>query len=219
MELISIALARVVEFVEVRTVDPAGKTSTPELFNKVAARYSFAKAPKSLEEMDVEKGVDLSIGKLAEINIDRLSVYSNGILLDTRSSTDDCEKVLVDLWTWIREELGVTIEPTRRNYASQIIFRSDLRLSLLNPVLAPIADRISKSVSLDLKQAFSYEPTAILMGSDSTQTKLSPFQFSVERRVDTPFFENTYFSIAPLKTAEHLEILKQFEDATNNEAG
>lgn len=213
MQLISIGLGRVVQFVDVRTVDPSGKTSTPELFNKIAARYSFVKAPQSFDEMDVEKGVDFSIGKLKEINIDRLSVYQNGVLVDTRSSTDDSEKVLVDIWTWIREELGVTIRPTRVNFVSQLIFRSDLRLSLLNPVLTPIADRISKSVSGDLKQTFSYEPIGILMGPDPTQTKLSPYQFTLERRSDTPFMENVYFSVAPLRTAEHLEIVKQLEEA------
>jgi len=35
--------------------------------------------------------------------------------------------------------------------------------------------------------------------------------FTIQRRVDTPFGENKYFSEAPLPTEIHLDLLQQFE--------
>jgi hypothetical protein len=213
MELISIALARVVAFLEIRTVDPSGKKSTPELVQDIAKRYSFSRAPQNIAEMDFEKGLELAVGKLGNINIDRLVLLSNGVMIDTRSSTDDSERVLANLLEWSKEALGARVEPSRKNFVSQIVFRSELQLSLLNPALLPLSERLSAFVSSELKQPINYEPTAILIGTDTSLTKLSPVQFSIERRAERPFFENTYFSNAPLRTSEHLEVVEHFEDA------
>ena len=35
--------------------------------------------------------------------------------------------------------------------------------------------------------------------------------FSLERRVDTPFDDNRYFSAATLATSQHVEVLAKFE--------
>jgi hypothetical protein len=215
MELISIVLARIVAFLEVRAVDPSGKASPPEIFRQIAAKYAFAKAPQNTTEMDFEKGVEFSTGKFGQINIDRIAIFTNGVVVDTRSSTDDCERVLSNFLSWTKETLGAKVDPSRKNYVSQILFRSDLRLSLLHPVLTPITERLSTFVTGELKQPIAYEPTSVLLGPDLTLTKLSPVQFSIERRAETPFFENTYFSNAPLRTADHLDVVKQFEEALN----
>jgi hypothetical protein len=37
--------------------------------------------------------------------------------------------------------------------------------------------------------------------------------FSIERRAEVPFVENTFFSNAPLRTREHVELVKAFEDS------
>ena len=57
----------------------------------------------------------------------------------------------------------------------------------------------------------AFEPTAILLNVDTSQTKAAPAIFSIERRAEIPFAENTYFSSAPLRSAEHIEIVKAFE--------
>ncbi|MEO7145159.1 MAG: hypothetical protein ABI165_16805 [Bryobacteraceae bacterium] len=213
MELISITLARLVAFLEVQAIDPFGKTSTLDALSNIGSRYSFAKIPQSHTELDFQKGVELEVGKAGNINIDRIAIYANGVLIDTRSSTEDCEKILDDLLGFAGEAFGAKIEPSRRNFISQIVFRSDLRLTLLNPVLAPMAERLSAFVSGELKQSVEYEPTGVLIGPDLSQIKLAPVQFTIERRTEIPFFANTYFSNAPLRTAGHLELIKQLEDA------
>ena len=59
----------------------------------------------------------------------------------------------------------------------------------------------------------TFEPVSIAMHLDISQTKLNPGFFSIERRAEVPFSEDTYFSQAPLRTTEHLELIQEFEAA------
>jgi hypothetical protein len=56
-----------------------------------------------------------------------------------------------------------------------------------------------------------FEPTAIIIGSDNSQLKITPSSFSIERKLEAPFVENTYFSQAPLETSEHLQLVEEIE--------
>jgi len=211
MDIVAITLARVISLIQVQTFDPFGTATTLEALQKLVARYTFAKFPKTFEELDFQKGIELSDGKLDALVIDKITVYPNGVVVDTRSSTDNSEKVLLDLLDIARQAFGANIKPVQQNFVSQIIFRSDLRLTALNPVLGAVADTLTAKVSADMKQPFQFEPTAILIHADVSNTKIAPVVFSMERRVDVPFFQNTYFSNAPLRTADHIQVLKDFE--------
>jgi len=211
MELVSITLARVAALVQFQEWDPFGKALSLEAIATINRRYSFTKSPTKLEDLDPQKGIELVEGRLGDIRIDRLNVYLNGIVIDTRSSTENSEKVLTDILALAHEVFGATIKPVRQSFASQFIFRSDMRLAALNPVLPKIAGVLSERASADLKHPFSFEPTAILFNVDTSQTKTPPVLLTIERRAEIPFAENTYFSSAPLRTAEHIEIVKEFE--------
>ena len=66
-------------------------------------------------------------------------------------------------------------------------------------------------MSHDFRQAITFEPSLVAVDADLSQIKLNPSPFTIERRLDTPFFENTYFSVAPVRTADHFELIQQFE--------
>ncbi len=211
MELIAIALARIAAFLEVQGIDPAGRSSTPEVFRSLGERYSFNKVPQRLEDLDLQKGVELSFGKMDNINIDKLVVFRDGIIVETRSSTEDSERVILDLLDLAHQAFGAKIGPYRKLFYSQVIFRSDMSLVAFHPMLPQIANRLSSSVSKDLDQAVNFEPVSISLHFDLTKTKMNPGHFSIERRADVPFSESTYFSQAPLRTAEHLALIQEFE--------
>ena len=213
MELIAVSLARFVAFLEIDGLDPRGSMPAPEGFKHIADRYSFAKGPQNFDEFNFEKGVNFLIGKLGDINIDKLTLFGDGLGIDTRSSTDDCETVLADLLAGVKELHSVAIQPSRRMHLSNVIFRSSLRLSSMHTALQLVADQVAKGVSADFRQEIQFEPAAFSLSADASQIGLKPSPFSIERRVNTPFSENTYFSAAPLGTFAHLELLQQFETA------
>lgn len=73
------------------------------------------------------------------------------------------------------------------------------------------SERLTKSVGRTFKDTFKYEPVSIQFGFDTANTKENVSNFVIERRVETPFFENKYFTSAPLPTKEHIELVKDFE--------
>ncbi len=181
------------------------------MFSELKTRYSFNKVPQTLSEMDFQKGAECIDGRFGNVVIDKVTIYPKGIVVDTRSSTDDAERVLEDILNWTRESLGATVQANRQHFVSQIVFHSAMHMAVLNPVLQRVADELTANVSRDLKHTFTVEPTAILFNVDTSQIKVAPAQFSIERRAEEPFSENTYFSNAPLRTADHLQLVKEFE--------
>ncbi len=154
MELLAVALARVASFLEVQALDPLGKTSTLDAFRDIGSRYSFAKVPHTLAEIDFQKGIELQAGNCNGIHVDKLTVYSGGIAVDTRSSTDECEKVLQDLLALVKEAFGATVMAGRKTFASQLIFRGEMRLTMLHPVLHMAMDRLADRVWRNLKHPY-----------------------------------------------------------------
>lgn len=213
MELVSIMQARLVALVQLQEWDPFGRTLTLEALAKLGSRFSFAKVPSKLEELDPQRGIELLEGKFENIRIDKIVVYLNGIAVDTRSSTEDSERVLSEILVMAHEAFGATIRPARQSFLSQFMFRSNMRLAALNPVLPKIAEVLSTEASANLKHPFIFEPTAILFNVDTSQIKIAPSLCSIERRAEIPFAENTYFSNAPLRTAQHIEIVKAIESS------
>jgi hypothetical protein len=213
MEIIAIALARVAALVEVQQWDPLGKASSLEAVAKLGSRFRFTRVPMKLEELNLQKGLELCEGTIGDIRIDRLTIFANGIVIDTRSSTEDSEKVLSEILAVANEAFGAKIAPARLTFTSQLIFRSNMQLAALNPILPKLAGILTDRVSGDLKHAFEFQPTAILLNVDTSQAKTLPAMFSIERRAEVPFVENTFFSNAPLRTREHLELVRAFEDS------
>jgi len=213
MEIIAIALARVAALVEVQQWDPLGKASSLEAIAKLGSRFTFTKVPTRLEALNLQKGIELCEGTLGDIRIARLTIFANGIVADTRSSTEHSEKVLSEILAMAHEALGAKITPARLTFTSQLIFRSNMRLAALNPILPKLARVLTDRVSGDLKHCFEFEPTAILLNVDTSQAKTLPAMFSIERRAEVPFIENTFFSSAPLRTGEHMEVVKAFEES------
>lgn len=213
MENVSISLARIAVFLEIQALDPKGSQTTPEAAQTLLQRYNFAQTPKTAEEMDYTKGVTFKAGRFQDVAIDQFQVFHNGIIIDTRSSTDDSMRVLNDVLSLAKERNQANIKVNRMHFISQLIFTSKLKLALLNPILQPIADRLSMRSSQDLDHPIQFEPTAILLGAQTWQLKVSPNQFSIERRADIPFRENTYFSAAPLPTSEHIALVEEIEAA------
>jgi len=213
MELVAIQLARVAAFLEILSLDPKGQSTAPEGINGLANRYAFSKIPQSTAEFDFQKGALFAAGRFKNIAIEQIILFHNGVVVDIRSSTDDCLLVLQDLLDNARNISGAKVAPTKKHFVSQIAFRSELKLSLLHPMLQPIADRLGKQTSADLNHPLVFEPTAILTGPDASQIKLAPSIFSIERRVDAAFRENAYFSGAPLTTSENFKLIEEIEAA------
>jgi hypothetical protein len=213
MELAAINQARALAFVEPIDLNPRGKVFYPELVEAIVKRYGFQKFPQKPEEFDESKGVNFAVGRLGDAVIDEFIIYTHGLLLGTRVSTQESRRLLEEAMQW-GTKLGLLNRPVSRwQYASQLTFYSKFSLTSVSPAIQKLADGIAKTVNPLVGQNLRYELVTIMVDYDQLERKHALGRFSIQRRDNTPFSENKYFSDAPLPTDVHIRLLEEFEAA------
>jgi hypothetical protein len=149
MEITAIILARALAFVEVQELNPQGQAYYPDIAAALVKRFNFQGYPTKPEDFDESKGIQFTDGKFSEGTIDRVQIFTHGIVLDTRVSTDVSAALLHDTLLWARSELGLRYEESmvkRRAFVSQMTIESKLKLARLNPVLEKAASLVSSKL-------------------------------------------------------------------------
>jgi hypothetical protein len=129
-------------------------------------------------------------------------------MADTRSSTRDTDAFIDDVLNLATKELGLNYEPRiirKRIYLSELNLKSD-RVSLNDEIvkLKTFADALSASFGSQV------ELSSIGFWTDhASPPGFSSFRF--ERKLNTAFSENRYYSLASLQTEDHLRLLDEFE--------
>ena len=218
MKLLAISLARVTAFTDIYEWNPQNRIPFHEFSKAFVKRYGFLKSPQTLEEYDLQKGTVYGAGQLNTITIDTVTLFMKGIVIDTRSSTDNAEHFLMDLAEWAEELFQIEHSPERMRrkvFLSELSFYSEAFLRLLNPKLQQLTARLDEVVSSYAREPQSFEPSSFSFSSDPP-TRLGTLNLKIERLGAVPFSENKYFSSAPLPTTEHLSFLAAFEDILKN---
>lgn len=216
MDNVSIILARVIVFVEMIDLDPRGKLHYPDFVGALVERYNFKKSPQKPEEIDLQKGpIVLADGKWENGSISKIEIYGGGFAVDTRSSTEDSEKLLDECLNWASEKFGIQYYRNmlkRKGFVSQLIFHSDAPIfSSLSSSLSKLGENVTQAIEKSYGEKIDYQPSSFSIHFDQTTRQLSPAPFTLMRRLGIPFSENKYFSEAPLPTNIHEELLHAFE--------
>jgi hypothetical protein len=214
MRLSAIHLSRVTFLVEIVDLDPQGKLFFPDFFPSLAAACEFRVFPETVAKY--KDGAVFETGKWGDQRIDKLTIFRDGISIETASPTAATEVVLEELLLWAKTEHGINYEPgiiKRKIYASSVAVFFDIQLDSLHPIFTNIAKTLSESATKNLNQPIVFRTSAITLSTNTLATKFAPGMFTIERRIDVPDSENKYFSVAPLATDEHLAILEQFEES------
>ncbi len=219
MNILSIARARAIRLLKLSDMNPHRKYIYP-LLTATAEKYSFLKytQPVELDPQDPTKPILFSAGRFQnrskeEIEIE-LRVFQDGIVADTRSSTDDSDAFIDDLLEWAIAEFGLVPSPiVSRLYVNELWVHTDKALALLNPKLQSLVEHINSLYAENSSPPLVFELAALGFWNDRTTTPnrfFSPFRF--EKAEVAPFTENRYYSVAPLRTVDHINILNEFEE-------
>lgn len=214
MKLSAVLLARVLAFVETFDLVPRGHIFYPDLIRAAVERYQFQKYPKSVEEFDEQKGVEFYEGKAGNTAIERFTIFNSLLVLETRAGTDTSKRILEEMLTWGKQELGLNYEPgmvRRFAYVSNVSFYSDAPLLAAHPGMAKLAADTGKAVSEIWGEPVTYDGLLFAVGHDPLARKNPIAAFTIQRRAEASFSENKYFSEAPLPTDLHVAFLEQFE--------
>lgn len=215
MKIINYDIGRANQRLNPDEARPVGGYYMPEAIRLLSDRYGFSQSP-ILEEART-KGAIFRDGRLiagaSKINIVELGVYNDGIYATTQD-TPSADFVLDDVLTWAGQAIGLrqpsTAQP--RLYDSAIVVEFDVdiekRLNIFNDLKHSYERMIQelygeKTVSALYHMAISSDPL-------TSRLRLAT-NFSIERRVGSPFSSNRFFSIAPLRTKMHIELLERLE--------
>lgn len=220
MQVAAIIKARTLAFIDIDELNRHGKIRFSDILPPIVARYDFQSFPTKAEDFDVnDKGVAFGSGRIGDIVIDVLKIYSGLIYVETLSSTEDSRKVILDMLEWGATALQLTYsEGMIRHwaYVSQLTFFSDLPLlRALSAPLDNLAQKTSRYISEVFKQEITYHPINMVVGHDPALRKNAIASFTIQQRVNVDFGDNKFFSEAPLPTEVHVKFLEELEVDTN----
>ncbi len=216
MKLAAIHGSKLTALVELVDLVPQGKVFLPDLLEAIALRCQFRKFPKEFGKDGTAPGAVFEIGIWNDQPISKLSIFNDGIVLETSSSTEDTESTLHEMLLWVKEEEGIQFEKEtikRKVFYSQIAVYFDVQPDWLHPILGELSATLSDAASKQVGLPMTYRTAGITLGPSTLIAKYPTAHFTFERRVDVPDSENKYFSGAPLRTYEHLALLEKFEKA------
>lgn len=217
MQLLNIITARSIWLFPTSDLNPQGKAI--DLIEWLKKTYQFQKYPSSPFDLDKDtRTLTFAGGKFKAGYEDNgkerylfvgLLIYTDGLVANTESSTNDSDNFLEEVLRSAVKQFGLVHPGTisKRLYFSEMDVRLDRAINLLNPKLKTLANRISE---LKYGQPVTFEFSGLsFLPEPPAQATISAF--SIERKVNTEWSENRYYTKAPLQTDAHLRVLKEFE--------
>ena len=220
MKLLSVKSARSIWLLNLGDLNPRGRAIDRDVLSELVKRYSFARGPdikqivearKNNQPVVLEGGVFQAADR-SVIDVS-LSVYRDGLMADTRCSTSECDRFLDEILSWLHTDLGLldyrTVK-TKKLYVSELSVSTENSLNIINPALNRFAEILGTKVISPI-QNIKYELGAIGFWIDPAQNP-KHVHFRLEREEDVPFGDNRYYSIAPLETEQHFDVLALLEN-------
>jgi hypothetical protein len=214
VQLAAIILARTLGYIETFDLSPRGKVFFPDMVHGIVERYNFQKFPTKVEDFDESKGVVFEEGRIGNKVIQKFTIYTSLLVVETRSSTSDSKEILEEMLLWGAAKFGISYSPgavKRYAYVSGVSFYSEVPILTVSSVLDNLAAKTSKALSDIWQEPIQYETTGLAIGHDPMARKYAIAQFTLTRRQEARFVENKYYSEAPLPTEMHLAFLEEFE--------
>ncbi len=179
-------------------------------------RYNFLKSPldgpippPGNDSIKFENGA--FEGKNGVVQITSITIHGDGVVIDTRSSTDDADSFMEDVVIWASTEYGlpsISELPVNRIYVSELNVIFKRAPAIFNTKLAPFLEEVSSAIGDEKKG--NAEFLSFQLGTDQTRSN-KPAIFRIDREQNVPIEENRYYSFAPTKTDVHLKLLETLE--------
>jgi hypothetical protein len=188
----------------------------PDIIQTLKGKYGFLTAPKDADIGDASKGAEFTHGRVIRedqlVIIDKLTVFNDGVVAETKSSTDDADLFLEDLIEWAKTALPKALPTGPRYYLSHLEIKMESPLEIYAPGFRPIGEKLTEMLASYGIKTPPYEVTNVglyfdLLGRVAPQ----PGAFYIDRRQNVRYEEGVWFSQAPLRTTDHIALLKEME--------
>jgi hypothetical protein len=192
------------------------------LLEAVKEKYEFKSAP-TLEYVaaNAQGPFNFLYGKfphegrtiiIEQFLVTYVGVAATTIGATTKTNTNDSDAFLNDLETLAKMEKvdTSTVAPDYHHSILEVTFSRSVSgyFGQLQGTIEKLTQRV-RAAGFDVS---NFEVSGFSLQTDISQQRRHIIgAFSIERRAGVPFSENKYFSQAPLRTAEHEELLRELE--------
>lgn len=189
---------------------------TPDLVAAVRDRYSFWEAPTKIAECDLDAGgANFTTGRFKDHNVDALRILRTGILAQGILSTETLDAFLDDLIQFASDRFGLThteTEPVGRAYLNAVSVEMTNGFEARFDSLKEAQNTLERGLRALGFSTGGYQFHGLTLQTDPQQTSpIQPSKFLIERRANTPYSSHTFYSEAPLATADHIRLLEQLD--------
>lgn len=216
MKIVTIEGGRVLDLVPTEELRPRHGVYLPDLIRSITERYAFSVVPTNIAEGN-KSGVKFEHGKITIDGniavIKELAVYSDGLIVDS-FDTAVADFVLDDLLSWATATFNLQERksPVHRTYTSAVVIDFEKLIEPALGNLAKVCGLLSESLHRSYGWNYEYNLNRLSFSVDPLAIPhLRATQFFIERRLQVPYSENRYYSLAPLQTEEHLRLLETIE--------
>jgi hypothetical protein len=208
---------------------PAKGVQQPALLALLRTTYRATPAPtimaRPIQHADIS-AMTFTNGRLEDGDtsyaISQMVISGNGLMIVSKS-TDDSDKIYEHLTSMLDKTFGFkfkTFEPTKQ-YISTIVVQLETEIERATSPLNSILELLR--LAMGEKDGFALKRLAFGSQHDGgpviTLDTLDKADFVLERRAGSPFAEKRYFSTAPLRTSEHIEVLGKIEEIIATSSG
>ena len=198
----------------------AGQIYIPNAVAKFQQRYSFIEVPEPPSYFNPEGGIKFKHGKFEDISIAELSLYPDGIVANSSVPVEVIERFVDDVVRWTEDALQseeISSLPSVKLFDSQIIVQSTNELGSTLQKFEGLGRKISNLLDQYGTVTKPYTTSGIELHNDEPDAGMyRTSKFIFERRANEPFSRGLYFSTAPLRTNDHLELLNLLEKALSD---
>jgi hypothetical protein len=194
----------------VKVEDP--RAFLPQVANTLVERYNFVKYPKTIAEF-TGQSLDFEYGNYFNgVLIGKLKLFQDGVIVEAHAPTDQLDGLLDDVFSalagiGLRAADGVSTG----FYVSAIEATLNPGFSGWFEQLQPIIEKVRNSIDASGIPVADYQVGGFSLAGEGSGN-LMPGRFVLERRVERPLSANTFFSQAPMSTAEHCKLLSEIEE-------
>lgn len=215
MKVTEYLTSNIIRLVNDEQSDNQKKPHIGDLVTGLKDRYKFLQVPVKLEEYNLQTGMEFAQGIFREHQIiEKFKVYNNGIYCEAALPTEVISEFVDDVFDWARKNLGMTLEETDtpQAFISHLEVKSDPSIAHALIKFSTIGDMLTEFLASYGQVAGAFEATRLGFHCDKSNVDgFRPMNFSFERRTGQPFDAGIYYSVAPLRTVDHLKVLDELE--------
>jgi hypothetical protein len=214
MQVKAILLARAIALFDIGELNPGGKIFMLNVIGELVQRFQFQQFPRTPEQFDEQKGIEFLDGHWNGVNVSKLVIYFNGILLQTESSTADSQRIIDEALRWASEKFGLRYEPSMINswkFLNTFSFTTDVPILEAHKAVSKLANGVSRAMGDIVKDELPYSAIRLDIDFDRYDRQTPLALLTIQRKVDASFSSNRYLTEGPLPTDIHIKLLEEFE--------